>query len=180
MSKLQIWRAKPNPAGKDKSNGKPSARQLNGEWAEIKNTSATEVDLTNLQLSHTLYDENGNPEPKPEVYWTAKKGLKLSGNEVLRVHTGHEADGLDSDDSTGADVHAYAEHGNFKLNNKEGDHLYLNRATPDSAYYDPNVREGAVLTRVGEKLVDIQAGGSGEQGKSWKVPAVLGNSGKAA
>ena len=180
MTKLTTWRAKPNPAGRDKIHGVPTAKQLNGEWAEIKNTSAATMDLSGLQLSHTLYDKEGRPEQKPEVYWTAKKGLQLTANGVLRVHTGHQSGGLNLEDEAGADQHAYAEHGNFKLNNKEGDKLYLSTSTPDSAYYDQNVREGAVLTRVGDKLVDLQAGNSGENAKPWGAPAVLGDSGKAA
>lgn len=180
MTKLTIWRAKPNPAGKDKSLGVPTAKQLNGEWAEIKNTSASTLDLTGLQLSHTLYDKAGKPEPKPEVYWIAKKGLNLAANGVLRVHTGHEASGLGLEDEAGADQHAFAEHGNFRLNNKEGDRLYLNSSTNDSAYYDPNVREGAILSRVADKLVDLQSGNSGDKAKPWGAPAVLGDSGKAA
>lgn len=182
MSKLEIWRAKPNPVGKDKFHGTPKPRQLNGEWTEIKNSSGAAVDLGGLKLSHTLYDAQGKPEPKPEVYWIAPKGLSLAAGEVLRVHTGHRDAGLDLEDETGADEHAYAEHGNFKLNNAEGDRLYLSTVTPDSAYYDPNVREGAVLVRLGDKLVDRESSGGNptDKAKVWPAPAIVGSSGKAA
>lgn len=182
MSKLLIWRAKPNPAGKDKSQQTPKPSQLNGEWVELKNDTSATVKLEGIQLAHTLYDSTGKPEPKPEDYWTGAKGLTLGAGEVLRIHTGRSADASSMllEDSGGTDKHAFAEHGNFKLNNKEGDVLYLYASASDKASYLPDVREGAVLTRVGDKLVDLESGGGSGSAKSWGASAILGSSGKAA
>ncbi len=136
------------------------------------------------RLSHTQFDSNGEAEPEPDVYWIAPNCLVLATGEFLRVHTGQESAGLDIEDDNGTDQHAYAEHGNFKLNNAEGDKLYLSLVTPDSAHYDPHVCEGAILNRVGDKLVDLEIGGKGtgtsDSGKVWSAPPVVGDSRKAA
>lgn len=182
MANLLIWRAKPNPAGKDKVGEKPKPEQLNGEWAEIKNTSATNQSLGGVKLSHTLFDTHGKPE-KTEVYWVGKGTISLKPGEVVRVHTGRSADKglMKVEDSAGADYHDFAENGQFKLNNKEGDKLYVEYTDgSDNAYYDPHVKEGVVLIRVGDKLIDRDSGGGGSTAAEWPAPAVIGTSGKAA
>jgi len=188
MSSLSIWRAKPNPKGKDKDNEKPISSQLNGEWIELKNNTASVISLGDMKVYHTKFDQNGNPEPTLQLYWTGKESLKLVANGVVRVHTGHAADegAMALEDKSGADLHAFAEHGTFKLNNREGDYLYLysGQNLIDKAYYEKNVRDGAVLTRVGDKLVDHDQGGTtgtgSTGGKQWNAPAIVGHTGKAA
>lgn len=189
MQIFTIWRAKPNPAGKDKDNETPISAQLNGEWVELKNNSTSEQNLGGLKLFHTKFDQHGNPEPTLQPYWAGKKESKLVAGGVVRIHTGRSADkgAMKVEDATGADLHEFAEHGSFKLNNREGDVLYLHSEQNliDKTYYDKNVRDGAILIRSGDKLVDPDSGGStgagtSNGGKQWNAPAVIGHSGKAA
>lgn len=67
---------------------------------------------------------------------------------------------MSATDWTGADFHAYAEKGNFVLNNTCGDTLSVwwqsqNKEwnLEDSVSYDPRPSEGVILRRSGQKLV---------------------------
>ena len=162
MKKLVIVRAKPNPAGKDKSNGRPLAEQLLGEWVDIRNESSASVSFANVSLDHTKF-EAGCSNPRYSPHWAANPPFLLDSGAVLRVHTGKEADRalMKIEDREGAALHVFANSGLFVLNNDCGDTLTLwlledgNWKKLDQAGYDPRPPEGAVLYRVGDKLQPV-------------------------
>lgn len=156
--KLTIVQAKPNPAGKDKQDGKPLATKLLGEWVDVRNDGTSSITFAGVSLDHTAYDEAcRNPNNKP--YWAGKAEQTLAVGQTMRLHTGKYQDRalMAPEDGSGVHLHAYAESGSFVLNNKCGDALALwfnngNWTKLDGAAYDPNPKEGAVLRRVGDKL----------------------------
>lgn len=160
---IQIYRAKPNPSGKDRPRyGQPDPRQLLAEWVDLKNVGDAGVNLSTLNLAHLQFDAQGNRLPNPVIYWTGPSSEVLSPGETVRVHTGKSSDShqMLSEDRVGVEIHAFAESGNFVLNNKQGDELSVWWRTNESkwqeddrASYYPNPPEGAVLLRSGQKLV---------------------------
>lgn len=50
--KILVYRAKPNPAGKDRAYGYPQQQQLLGEWVDLQNTGDASVSLSSLHLYH--------------------------------------------------------------------------------------------------------------------------------
>jgi len=69
---------------------------------------------------------------------------------------------MDIGDRFGVDIHAYAERGSFVLNNDCGDVISVwwidsdkKFHREDSAEYDPDPPEGAILKRVGPKLKPV-------------------------
>jgi hypothetical protein len=184
--KLTIVKCKPNPTGKDKDKEKPLASQLLGETVDLKNEGDATISLSKCRLAHTKFDTNGDPEPKPAVYWQGAS-LQLKPGQTVRIHTGKSAekDKMRSEDQLGVDYHSFSEKGTFVLNNKEGDKLYLYEEVTDgklslvdSASYDKEPPEGVTLTRVGAKLIPPTKGST--SGQPWSAPAVVGSSGKAA
>lgn len=163
---LQIYKAKPNPAGKDKAGNYPKAEQLLGEWVDIKNNGTSEINLSGLTLCHTEFEPGCKPKPKPSIYWTASPGTKLKAGEIIRVHTGKSIYWalMKSQDATGVNHHAFAESGSFVLNNDCGDGLSIWWKRQDSwqkvdkASYRPYPPEGAVLIRSGGFLVPVTLG----------------------
>jgi len=167
MSKpLVIIGAKPNPRGRDELHGKPLPEALLGEFTDIQNEGRVDVSTEDVILQDTTFDAHGHPNPKPVTYWKGSKNVIVPAGKVLRVHGGHEAEAgkMRPEDKVGADVHAYREENTFVLNNKEGDHLYLDIQTSsglvkvDNAAYRPHPPEGQRLVRRGEWLVPVEAG----------------------
>ena len=157
-----IYRAKPNPAGKDTYQHRPLPRQLLGEWVDIYNDGSQAVSLGYCWLAHQEFTGNCVPKENFTIYWQGKPNETLRPGEVIRVHTGKQADAslmLDVD-RAGVHLHSFAESGLFVLNNGCGDTLTI--WTKDSAgrwvrletaSYGSNPPEGRILTRSGAKLV---------------------------
>lgn len=161
--KVQIIKAKPNPYGKDRTyGGSAKHEKLLGEWVDLKNIGDDSVNLSVLNLCHTEFSGNCVPNEKPSIYWTGPTGKYLQPQEIVRVHTGYSQYShlMSSEDRSGVHYHAYAERGNFVLNNDCGDLISVwwkdrsgNWQQEDKAGYSPNPPEGAVLIRSGNLLV---------------------------
>jgi hypothetical protein len=163
MSKvLQIWKAKPNPAGKDKVLGTPKAEQLLGEWVDIKNTGTEPIRFSEMSLSHTLYDRHCNKTGRTEQYWSGGGDNSLSPGQVVRIHTGRASDEhlMNPKDKENRDWKGFANRDNFVLNNVCGDVISVTWRDAsgvrwDTASYDRNQPEGEILHRQGSKLVVV-------------------------
>ncbi len=183
---LKIVGAKPKPLGSSITQHHHNPAKLLAEFADIKNVGSHNVSLEGIRLANTTFDHDGKPH-KIRVYWTGSNLTVLSPGQVVRVHTGKSKDAalMHPEDRNGADHHAYAESGDFILNDKEGDKLYLYASSNepfDSAYYKPNPPAGSYLVRRGDELVLLSAEGalaSIPPITSNKKP-VLGHSGRAA
>lgn len=161
MKKLIVYRAKPNPAGKDKFHNIPLPRQLQGEWVDLINNTSGKLSLKGVSLDHTAFGATC-ADRHYAVYWQAVDALMLDGGEILRIHTGKYGDAsqMAEEDRNGAHKHVWAEHGSFKLNNGAcGDALTLwfNAGAKyediDRTSYAPYPPEGIALIREGDKLV---------------------------
>lgn len=164
--KIEIYRAKPNPAGKDKPRyGAPDQTHLLGEWVDLKNTGDSAVSLSTLHLAHVEYDAHGHPHDLQAIYWNGPAATSLQPGQTVRVHTGKSSAVIQMlrEDILGVDHHSYAESSSFVLNNKEGDTLTVLWKSDgkwykeDAASYDPMPAEGEVLVRSGQKLVPTSA-----------------------
>lgn len=160
---IRIIRAKPNPAGKDRSANGASHAQLLGEWVDLNNIGDAAVNVSTLHLAHQEFDNQcRRTNSNPALYWDGSGNEILYPGKVLRVHTGHRSQAalMSPTDAVGADLHSFADRSNFVLNNKCGDEISVWWKTTDgewkkedSASYDPQPAEGAVLVRNGQKLV---------------------------
>jgi hypothetical protein len=158
--KIEIHRAKPNPAGKDKAGSFPIASQLLGEWVDLKNIGDAAVNLVSLNLAHREFDGNCVVKTASQIYWTGKSGVSLSPGQIVRIHTGRSQDAalMSAPDQQGVHHHAFADKGSFVLNNRCGDTLSVwwkhgdNWNQDDTASYRPNPSEGKVLQRLGDGL----------------------------
>jgi hypothetical protein len=156
MKTLRVYKAKPNPTGKDKTRGgQASAAQLAGEWVDIQNTGNVGVELNGINLCHKAYKPDGTWE------WEVVCSLPtmtLGSGEILRVHSGKgPLSEVRAEDQVGCHWHYFTQRDNYIWNNDRGDEplLYFvpDKVTIDSAAYDANPPEGVVLQRVGNKLV---------------------------
>lgn len=164
--KIEIHRAKPNPAGKDRSQYGVSEEQLLAEWVDLKNVGDASVALSTLNLAHLEFESGCRPKSSPSIYWTGPSSGVLSPGQIIRVHTGKSSEfrRMRQEDQNGVHLHGYAEKGNFVLNNKCGDALSVwwkgsdqKWHKDDEAAYDPNPPDGAVLVRRAQKLVPATA-----------------------
>ena len=161
--KIEICRAKPNPVGKDRAAwGSPRQEQLLGEWVDLRNIGDTPVTLSTIHLGDIEFSQNCIPAKNSTIYWKGSSTQSLSPQQILRVHAGKSlySSSMLDEDRVGAHLHAYAEKGNFVLNNRCGDVISVwwigndgKWHEEDKANYDPNLPEGAILTRVGSKLI---------------------------
>ena len=159
-SNLEVYRAKPNPIGKDKtSGGNPKPEQLLGEWVDIKNIGTEPVLFSSMQLSHATY-RRGCEETGTEIYWTPDSAKALEPGRQIRVYTGKSADKpLMHPEDRAPDWQSFAGRSNFACNNDCGDVLRVTwtdntgERRSDTASYGPNPPEGVVLTRFGNLLV---------------------------
>ena len=155
-SNLQVYRAKPNPAGKDRTRSGPLSEQLVAEWVDIKNVGDQSVRFATMELHDTTFAP-GCRADGTECYWRGGQGQEvLAPGQILRVHTGSKRyEATLSAEDRGSDVTwtAFAERGNFVLNNDCGDVITViwsdgsGKRWKDSAAYDPQPPEGAVLYR---------------------------------
>jgi hypothetical protein len=161
---IQICRAKPNPAGKDRAGNNPLQEQLLGEWVDLQNVGNTSVNLSVITLFHLQYSQTGIAENHFTPYWRGNPGEVLNPGEILRVHTGKSAYAtyMRDVDKQGVHRHSFAESGNFVLNNRFGDTISIwwrnsqnEWVKEDQVSYDPNPPDGAILRRSGDKLVPI-------------------------
>lgn len=121
---IQITKAKPNPAGKDKTKWTPKPEQLLGEWADLKNVGDANVSLSAIHLAHREFAAGCVLKDAPVIYWNGPNTV-LKVGETVRVHTGRSGDSwaMAAVDKSGVEHHAYAEKGSFVLNNDCGDGL---------------------------------------------------------
>jgi hypothetical protein len=150
---IRIYRAKPNPFGKDRVGGTTPAKQLAGEWIDLESIGDETIYLGGLTLYHTAY-QPGCRDPKWEAV-IALSGSLLPG-QVLRVHSGHELSTyqMNPEDVAGADRRLFTNR-NYVWNNRCGDEagIYDGQVFVDKAWYQPNPTEGRILVRQGDKLV---------------------------
>jgi hypothetical protein len=159
---IKISKAKPNPVGKDSSYGAQRQQQLLGEWVDLQNIGDESVALSRLYLAHTEFLTNCMPKDKPTIYWNGQSDQVLNPSQIVRVHTGKSAYSIyiKAVDSNGVHQHAFAESGNFVLNNDCGDIISLwwkdkndEWQREDFSKYAPAPPEGRILVRQGEWLV---------------------------
>jgi hypothetical protein len=169
---LYLIGAKPNPRGREELHGKPLLEALLGEFTDIQNKGTSDVSTEDVILQDTTFDHKGHPNPKPVTYWKGRRDIVIPAGKILRVHGGHEADAakMRPEDRAGADVHAYREKDTFVLNDKEGDHLYVDIESTnglihvDDASYRPHPPKGQRLVRKGDLLVPVDAGEASQGG----------------
>lgn len=154
MKSLRIVRAKPNPAGKDRSRHSIPAAQLAAEWVDFTNDGTEPFPLDAISLWHSAY-QAGCRDPKWDRVTTFRGTLEVG--KVVRVHSGDpiQLSEMYPEDVRGADYHWFTGTRNYIWNNACGDTplLFDGRTTEDSATYDPYPPEGAILRRVGDKLI---------------------------
>jgi hypothetical protein len=152
---LQITKAKPNPAGKDRMRNLSPAIQLAGEWVDIKNNGTTGIKLDNVELYHWAYGVGGvGGEWKKVIGFTGVLGV----SEVVRVHSGGPLPltQMRDEDRIGANHHVFSGK-NYVWNNNQCDFPSL-WYTPsnqwlDQTEYDPFPGEGRILNRINKKLI---------------------------
>lgn len=158
---LQIFRAKPNPVGKDKVGNTPKAEQLLGEWVDIKNVGTESVPFRGMSLYHTIFDSRCGTAGEVRSYWEQTGDGVLPVGKILRIHTGRRADEsvMLSEDKSGRDWFDFANEQNFVLNNRCGDRIRVvwpdsaGKIWKDEASYAPALPEGVILVRQGDVLV---------------------------
>ncbi len=160
--KLQVYRAMPNPAGKDRNASGPKPEQLVREYVDIKNIGTSPVPFASMELHHTQYGRTCSEIKGTECYWTARNsGDSIGVGEILRVYTGSKQyESTLSSEDRGADVkwRGFAERGNFVLNNVCGDTIHIvwtdeyRQRVSDSVSYSANPPEGKLLLRSGNTL----------------------------
>ena len=153
MKYLQIVKAKPNPMGKDRTQGQTPKKQLAAEWVDFKNGGDESYDLQSVSLQHIAY-QPGCRDGKWAQVMTFKGFLKPG--EVVRVHSGSEIPPSEMypEDATGATYHLFTGK-NYIWNNDCGDTagLWDGKVWIDKASYDPYPVEGKILLRQGDKLI---------------------------
>src|SRR5439155_17255059 len=107
-----------------------------------------------IYLWHIAYQSRCR-DPKWERAMTFTGSLPV--RKAVRVHSGASIplDQMYSEDARGVDYHVYTGINNYIWNNACGDTavLFNGRTNEDSASYDPHPPDGAVLRRLGDKLV---------------------------
>ena len=160
MKTLRSVRIKPNPSGKDRTRrGGATAKQLGGEWVDIENSGRLAVDLNGVTLYHIAYSghtDNGRWDKVMSFRGT------LGAGEIIRVHAGSgPLTALNAIDQQGATYHLFTGHDAYVWNNDRGDCPALwqsgERVPFDMACYGANPPEGAILARVGDRLVASSA-----------------------
>lgn len=188
---MKLKSVKPNPIGKDKSEGKPIVTQLLGEWVVFQNEGSKAVNQGGLALAHTEFDTSGKPKPEPVIYWRGDSGKYINPGDTVRVHAGRSSDAgkMSSEDADGVTHHAFSGEDRFVLNNKEGDTIYLYEVTQgkyvliDKAYYNQDPKSGAILVRSGDKFVEAPVSasyGGVTPAKQYPRPAIIAPSVKSA
>lgn len=150
---LQIIKAKPNPAGKDRIKNFAPQIQLAGEWVDIQNNGISSVDLANVELYHWAYKT-------PEDGWELV--MKFTGllpvGKIMRVHSSGKIpiEQLTLVDRQGADYHLFSGSGYVWNNDKEDNPMLWDKKTEkyiDVTSYSAYPPEGKILKRVNNKLI---------------------------
>lgn len=152
MKSLRVIRAKPNPAGKDRSRYSIPPAQLAAEWVDFQNNGTEGFPLTGVSLEHMAY-QPGCRDGTWQTVMTFQGELAVG--KIIRVHSGNGPfTVMHVEDAFGADYHLFTG-GNYVWNNDCGDRAGLWNGTTwiDLASYDPYPPEGVILHRVGDKLV---------------------------
>jgi hypothetical protein len=153
---LQIIKAKPNPAGKDRIGRTLTPQiQLAGEWVDIKNITMQTLNMSGVELYHLSYDSNTQ---KSE--WQKAIGFSgsLKSGGIIRIHSGKEIplNQMMPVDVTGADYHFFTDK-NYIWNNTMPDKPSIWYASTkqwiDRTFYDAYPPDGKILVRVADKLV---------------------------
>lgn len=158
MSHLVTYQIKPNPLGKDRVNGVATPAQLGAEWVDIKNCGDSSSPIDGIFLCHVAYS---SPADSGKWVRIVTFNGSLGAGQTMRIHSGSgPSDLLYADDIAGADVHLFTRQ-NFIWNNDRSDSSGLfieNMMSPfDVATYALPPREGAILVRVGNELLDPAA-----------------------
>lgn len=155
---LQVIKAKPNPAGKDRRGRLLiSQTQLGGEWVDIKNISTLNYPLKFIKIYHLAYTNGISKPALLKDFSRTIFNLVLPPGGVMRIHSGNGPESLLLPiDKQGANIH-YFTRKNYVWNNDKTDKPIIydskNKKTIDYAYYDPFPGDGKILTRVGNKLI---------------------------
>ena len=158
---LQIYRAKPNPDGRDRFGSTVPTSQIAGEWVDLLNTGLQPFNLGGVALQHVAY-----PSPLTMGVWREVMlfpDFSLGVSEILRVHSGRKVDlsVLYPEDQSGAEWHIFTGNNYYVWNNDRGDaaRLVVSADDPqrevqlDKAEYISIPPEGVVLSRVGDLLI---------------------------
>lgn len=152
---LQIIKAKPNPAGKDRIGNFSPQSQLAGEWVDIRNNGSSPVNLTNVELYHWAYKL---PKDGWELVMKFKGSLPVG--EIMRIHSSGKIpiEQLAIVDQQGANHHLFSGSGHVWNNDKEDKPTLWDKKAEkyiDITSYDAYPPEGKILQRVNNKLVTI-------------------------
>lgn len=155
---LQVIKAKPNPAGKDRSPRLLTTQsRLGAEWIDIKNIGSVGYSLKNIQIYHLAYT-NGSAKPALlKDFSRTIFNLVLPPGSVMRIHSGNGPESLLLPiDKQGANIH-YFTRKNYVWNNDKTDKPMIydskNEKIIDQTYYDSPVVDGKILVRVNGKLI---------------------------
>lgn len=155
---LQVIKAKPNPAGKDRSPGLLTTQsRLGAEWIDIKNIGSVGYPLKNIQIHHLAYT-NGKTEWKLLKDFNSSLLIPgLPSGIVMRIHSGSgPLSVLFPEDVQGASRH-YFTGKNYVWNNDKIDRPMIYNSNSkdiiDQTYYDAFPEDGRILERYGDKLI---------------------------
>jgi len=155
---LQVIKAKPNPAGKDRlSRSIFLQTRLGAEWIDIKNMSASNYQLKNIQIYHVAYKNNKAEWESLKIFYSSILNVTLPANSIMRIHSGSgPVNILNTEDKLGANLH-YFTGKNYVWNNDKIDRPMIydskNDKIIDQTYYDAPVADGKILVRVNDKLI---------------------------
>jgi hypothetical protein len=156
LKSLLITKAKPNLAGKDRSAHIILPRPLSAEWVDFQNSGSETFNMNGISLHHIAYQpvcRNGKWEDVMSF-----QGELASGKSV-GIHSGGKIplSDMNIEDVIRVDVHLFTGK-NYIWNNNCGDSIGLWNGNNwvDKAAYDPYPQEGAILTRVGDRLVTLE------------------------
>jgi hypothetical protein len=155
---LQVIKAKPNPAGKDKT-GRflLSSKQLGAEWIDIKNIGTAGQSLKNIQIYHVVYRDGSVEWELLKDFDNFESTPALPVGTIARIHSGSgPLTILDPEDVQGANRHFFTGKG-YVWNNNEIDRPMIwdkaKEVVVDQTYYDAPVPDGKILVRVNNKLI---------------------------
>jgi hypothetical protein len=155
---LQIIKAKPNPAGKDRSPRLLTTQSsLGAEWIDIKNIGSVGYSLKNIQIYHVAYVNDKAEWKLLKDFNSALLIPGLPSGIVMRIHSGSgPLSVLLPEDVQGASRH-YFTGKNYVWNNDKIDRPMIydskNDKIIDQTYYDAPVADGKFLVRINDKLV---------------------------
>lgn len=155
---LQVIKAKPNPAGKDKA-GRflLSNKQLGAEWIDIKNTGTAGQSLKDMQIYHVVYRNGGTEWGLLKDFNGSELITALPVGTIMRIHSGSgPLSVLSIEDAQGANRHFFTGKG-YVWNNDKIDRPMIwdkvKEVVVDQTYYDAPVPDGKILVRVNNKLI---------------------------